>query len=167
MKIVFDCPPDPSLIELAQLYQALWTAAGVDVNLNQVEAATHVSQALAGDYQAKCWRVGDQGDPYRTFSDAFTAGSPLNFTRFTDPRIDAALDVLRTTADAAERKAAVEQISLVLAEEVPNTFTGATLTVLAVQDKVKNVDGWVFPDGTKGEGVPGATTMWGQVWLGK
>jgi peptide/nickel transport system substrate-binding protein len=165
VKISFDCPPDPSLIELSQLYQAFWNAAGVEVDLNQVEQATHVSQAMAGDYQAKCWRVGDQGDPYRTFTDSFTADSPLNFTRFTDSRIDAALDVLRTTADNAERKAAVEQISMVIAEEVPNTFTGATLSVLAVQDHVKNVDGWVFPDGTKGEGVPGATTMWGQVWL--
>jgi peptide/nickel transport system substrate-binding protein len=54
---------------------------------------------------------------------------------------------------------------MVLAEEVPNTFTAATLTVLAVQENVKNVDGWTFPDGTVGEGVPGATTMWGHVWL--
>jgi peptide/nickel transport system substrate-binding protein len=165
VKITFDCPPDPSLIELSQLYQAFWSAVGVEVDLNQVEQATHVSQAMAGDYQAKCWRVGDQGDPYRTFTDAFTKDSPLNFTRFTDPRIDAALATLRTTTDAAKRKAAVEQISMVLDEKVPNTFTGATLTVLAVQDHVKNVGGWVFPDGTKGEGVPGATTMWGQVWL--
>lgn len=165
--ITFDCPPDPSLIELSQLYQAFWNAVGVEVDLNQVEQATHVSQALAGDYQAKCWRVGDQGDPFRTFTDAFTKDSPLNFTRFTDPRIDAALDTLRTTTDNAKRKAAVEQISMVIDEKVPNTFTGATLTVLAVQDHVKNVDGWVFPDGTRGEGVPGATTMWGQVWLAK
>ena len=165
VKLIFDCPPDPSLIELSQLYQAFWNGIGVEVDLNQVEQATHVSEAMAGDYQAKCWRVGDQGDPYRTFSDAFTAESPLNFTRFTDPRIDEALDTLRTTADGATRQAAVEDISMVLAEEVPNTFTAATLTVLAVQDQVKNVDGWTFPDGTVGEGVPGATTMWGHVWL--
>lgn len=165
VQFTFDCPPDPSLIELSQLYQAFWNGIGIEVDLNQVEQATHVSEAMAGDYQAKCWRVGDQGDPFRTFADAFTADSPLNFTRFTDPRIDEALDVLRTTADTATRQAAVEDISMVLAEEVPNTFTAATLTVLAVQENVKNVDGWTFPDGTLGEGVPGATTMWGHVWL--
>jgi peptide/nickel transport system substrate-binding protein len=165
VSLQFDCPPDPSLIELSQLYQAFWNGIGVQVDLNQVEQATHVSQAMAGDYQAKCWRVGDQGDPFRTFSDAFTAESPLNFTRFTDERIDDALDILRTTADTETRRAAVEDISMVLAEEVPNTFTAATLTVLAVQENVKNVDGWTFPDGSPGEGVPGATTMWGHVWL--
>ena len=35
-------------------------------------------------------------------------------------------------------------------------FTGDTLTDIAVRDEVKNVDGWVFPDGTEGNGVPGA-----------
>jgi peptide/nickel transport system substrate-binding protein len=162
----FDCPPDPSLLELSQMYQAFWQAAGIEVDLNQVEQATHISQALAGDYQAKCWRVGTQDDPYVVFSDAFGTG-PLNFTRFTDPRIDQALDELRTTVDLDQRKAGVEKISMVLAEEVPNTFTGATLTVLAARDDVKNIDGWTFPDGTKGEGVPGATTQWGNVWLAK
>jgi peptide/nickel transport system substrate-binding protein len=164
--ITFDCPPDPSLVELSQLYQAFWQAAGIDVNLNQVEQATHISQALAGEYQAKCWRVGSQDDPYRVFSDAFGTG-PLNFTRFTDPRIDEQLKILQTTTDLPKRKAAVEAISLVLADKVPNTFTAGTLTVLASRSAVKNIDGWTFPDGAKGEGVPGATTMWGNVWLAK
>src|SRR3546814_3387606 len=40
----FDCPPDPSLMEISQLYQAFWAAVGAEVNLNQVEQATHVNQ---------------------------------------------------------------------------------------------------------------------------
>ena len=39
-----------------------------------------------------------------------------------------------------------------------------TLTTLGAREPVRNLDGWVFPDGTVGEGVPGATTMWGHVW---
>jgi peptide/nickel transport system substrate-binding protein len=165
VSIQFDCPPDPSLIELAQLYQAQWNAVGFEVDLNQVEQATHISDALAGDYEAKCWRVSSQNDPYRVFSEAFEEGAPLNFTRFSDPEIDAELEVLRTTADMDTRKQAVEEISLVLAEAVPNTFTGHTVTVLAAQQSVRGIDGWTFPDGTTGEGVPSATTMWGHVWL--
>ena len=164
--ITFDCPPDPSLIELSQLYQAFWQAAGMEVNLNQVEQATHISQALKGEYQAKCWRVGSQDDPSRIFADAFGDG-PLNFTKFTDSRITEQVNLLRTTTELAARKQAVEKISLVLAEMVPNTFTAGTLTLLAAKQDVKNLDGWTFPDGTKGEGVPGATTMWGHVWRTK
>lgn len=163
VSITFDCPPDPSLLELAELYQAFWQSAGLEVNLNQVEQATHINQALKGDYQAKCWRVGSQDDPYRVFSDAFGTG-PLNVTRYSDARIDEQVGILGTTTDLDTRKKAVEKISLLLAEAVPNTFTAGTLTVLAARDTVKNLDGWTFPDGTKGEGVPGATTMWSHVW---
>jgi peptide/nickel transport system substrate-binding protein len=164
--ITFDCPPDPSLIELAQLYQSMWKQVGIDVNLNQVEQATHISQALAGDYQAKCWRVGSQDDPSRVFADAFGT-SVLNVTNLVDPRIDEQVAVLRTTTDLKARQAAVEKISLVLDEQVPNTFTAGTLTALGAKSTVHGIDGWTFPDGTKGEGVPGATTMWGFVWLAK
>jgi peptide/nickel transport system substrate-binding protein len=161
----FDCPPDPGLIELSQLYQAFWQMVGAEVKLKQVEQATHISQGLSGDFDAKCWRVGSQSDPYSELRDAFTEGNMLNFTRFTDPRIDEALEVLRTTRDVAPRKEAVEEISLVIAQQVPNTFTAGTLTTLAARSEVKNLNGWTFPDGTLGEGVPGATAMWGHVWV--
>lgn len=161
----FDCPPDPSLIELSQLYQAFWESIGVQVNLNQVEQATHINQALAGEYESKCWRVSSEDDPYVIFSEAFGPDSAINFTNFTDPRINEQLEVLRTTTDIDDRKAAAEEISLVLAEHVPNTFTAGTLTTLAADEAVRNIEGWTFPDGTPGEGVPGATTMWGHVWL--
>jgi peptide/nickel transport system substrate-binding protein len=47
---------------------------------------------------------------------------------------------------------------------VPITFTGGTLSVIAVKDVIKNVDGWVFPDGSEGNGTPDGTAMWGHVW---
>jgi peptide/nickel transport system substrate-binding protein len=75
------------------------------------------------------------------------------------------LEVLRSTTDLEQRKDAVEQISLDLSENVPNLFTGYTLTDIAVQEEVRNLAGWEFPDGTPGSGVPDATAMWGHVWL--
>jgi peptide/nickel transport system substrate-binding protein len=160
----YDCPPDPSLIELSQVYQAQWGAVGFEVNLNQVEQATHVSEAIAGDYDAKCWRVGSEQDPYRVFNDAFSGDSPLNFTNFTHPDIDEALEVLRTTTDVEPRKEAVEQIGMVIAENVPNTFTAGTLTTLAGREYVQNIPGWTFPSGDLGEGVINGYTMWAEVW---
>jgi peptide/nickel transport system substrate-binding protein len=85
-------------------------------------------------------------------------------TAFQSPEIDAQLDILRTTTDIEERKAAVESIGLVLNENVPNTYAGGTLTVMAAREAVKNLDGWVFPDGTTGNGAEGAQVMWGHVW---
>jgi peptide/nickel transport system substrate-binding protein len=163
ISFTYTCPPDPSLNELSQLYQSFWNNLGMQVELEQVEQAAYTSQVVARDYDAGCTRHGAARDPYYVFQRAFTPGVP-NVTEFTDPRIDAALETMRGSTDVEERKAAAEEISLVLAEEVPITFTGGTLTVVAVKDVIKNVDGWVFPDGTEGNGTPDGTAMWGHVW---
>jgi peptide/nickel transport system substrate-binding protein len=135
----------------------------MDVKLETVEQAAHVQNGIAKDYEVQCWRVGAETDPYTTLKNAFTEG-PLNFTGYTSDAIDEGLDTLRTTTDLAERQGAVAQISMDISENLPNLFTGYTLTDIAVQDVVKNVDGWTFPDGSEGDGVPGAQAMWGFVW---
>ncbi|SDF19524.1 peptide/nickel transport system substrate-binding protein [Blastococcus aurantiacus] len=163
LSFTYRCPPDPTLNELSQLYQSFWSQLGMDVKLETVEQAAHVQNGIAKDYEVQCWRVGAETDPYTTLKNAFTEG-PLNFTGYTSPEIDEGLDTLRTTTDVEERKAAVEQISMDISENVPNLFTGYTLTDIAVRDVVKNVDGWTFPDGDEGDGVPGAQAMWGEVW---
>ncbi len=163
ISLTFSCPPDPSLSELSQLYQSFWAPLGMEVELVAVEQATLIQDALARDYDVQCFRFSSEDDPYYIVGDAFTEG-PLNFTEYTSPEIDEQLEVLRTTTDLQARKDAIERISLHLAEAVPNLFTSYTLSDVAVQDEVKNVGGWTFPDGTPGDGVPGATTMWGHVW---
>lgn len=159
----YDCLPDPSLVDLAQLYQSLWAAIGVQVELRQVEQATHVSEALQADFQAKCFRAGLDRDPWPTLRDAFTEGR-LNFTGFTDPEISAMLDELAATRDVPQRKQIVEDIMTIVNENYPMAYYGSTLAVLAARDDVKGIDAWTFPDGTKGSGVPGATTHWAFVW---
>ncbi len=164
ISFTYNCPPDPSLNELSQLYQAFWSALGIEVELNAVEQAAHIQNAIARDYDAACFRFSSEEDPYFILDEAFTDG-PLNFTDYSSPEIDEQLEILRTTTDLEERQAAVEEISLHLSENVPNLFTGYTLTDIAVQEELKNVGGWEFPDGTPGDGVPGATAMWGHVWM--
>jgi peptide/nickel transport system substrate-binding protein len=160
----YDCPPDPSLNEISQLYQALWNAIGVEVELRQVEQATHVSEALAGDYQVKCFRAGLDGDPGVVLNNAFTEDSPTNFTRFSDPAIDEALGRLRATDDVEERRGLVEEIMTVVNENVPMTYSGQTLAVVAAQDTVKGLDSWTYPDGSPGDTSPQGTTVWANVW---
>jgi peptide/nickel transport system substrate-binding protein len=160
----YDCPPDPSLVAMSELYQSFWSEIGAEVELRQVEQATHISEAIGGDYEAKCFRVGLDRDPLPTLKNEFSADSAINFTNFTDPTIEEKLDELGATSDVEQRKALVEEIMLTVNENFPLTYHGATLQTLGVRDVVKNLDGWTFPDGTEGTGTVGATTMWGFVW---
>ncbi|WP_040339604.1 ABC transporter substrate-binding protein [Candidatus Blastococcus massiliensis] len=163
LSFTFQCPPDPSLNELSQLYQALWSNLGAQVQLQPTEQAAWIQDMLARDYDTGCTRVGADRDPYLVFDDAFTDG-PLNMTAFQDEGIDEQLEILRTTTDTDARKAAVEEIGLILNENVPNAFSGGTLTVLATDESIRNLDGWTFPDGTKGNGANASTAMWAHVW---
>jgi peptide/nickel transport system substrate-binding protein len=73
VEVEYACPPDPSLVEIGQYYQAQWGDIGVDVRLRQVEQAELVQNAIgsadqdppwSGRFMINCWRAGaGAGDP--------------------------------------------------------------------------------------------------------
>jgi peptide/nickel transport system substrate-binding protein len=170
VSVEFNCPPDPTLIEISQAYQAFWNDIGVEVTLNQVEQATHIGNAVMGEYMINCWRAGGNEDPYITLTSAFTEGVATNFTRYHSDTIYEQLEVLRTSTDFDERYAAVETIMLELADQVPQIWTGGTATALFVNESVRNIDGWTIPGPdraplVRGDGVMDATVFWAEVWI--
>ena len=176
VSIQFNCPPDPSLLELSQAYQAYWSSVGVEVELQAVEQAAHIANAIgspesdppfAGDYMINCWRMGGQGDPYTVLSNAFgpVAEQPLNYTNFRDEVVAENLETLRTSTNFDERYAATEAIMLHFTDEVPNLWTGGTAVMIATVPPVNNVADWELPDGTPGSGIPDAVTRWASVWV--
>lgn len=170
VSVEYDCPPDPSLIELSQAYQAFWSEVGVEVSLNQVDQATHIQQALEADYMIKCWRISGEADPYILWRDSYgdPEVNPLNFTNYTDPVIDENLEILRTETDFDARYEAVEAISMHFTESVPFLLTGSTPVLFGTGMNVGGVDGWTTPDGHEG-GVAGigdgGTTFFTETWV--
>jgi len=161
------CLPEQSLIDLSQMYQAFWRGVGYDVRLRQVEQATQVQSAIAGDYMVSCWRSGNEQDPYIILSSDFGPPDqqPLNYTNFTHPELDDLIDALGSEPEFEKRYAIAEQIMMLFAREVPNTWTGATPGAIAVRPEVRNIRDWVFPDGTPGNGIPQGQVTWAQIWL--
>ena len=160
----YDCLPDASLVEVAQLFQALWSTIGVEVELRQVEQATHINEAIQGDYQVKCWRVGLDGDPAAVMDAYYIEGSPQNFTRFTDPQVTENIEAMKATTDVAERQRLAAEAMSIVNENVVQTYSGGTLGLVAVQDHVKNIDGWTYPDGSEGGTATQGTVVWANVW---
>lgn len=173
----YNCPGDPSLIQVSQLQQQLWGEAGVTVNLNQVEQAAHIQNAVgsqdtnppfAGDYIINCWRAGGgDGDPLTSLQSFFgpVATTPGNFTNFTDPEIDEQLEILKTNDDFAARYAAVEQIGVIAGEQVPILWSSPTPTIVGFRDTIHGVTDWTLPSGSMGQGTPGAVVRFHQVFV--
>jgi peptide/nickel transport system substrate-binding protein len=162
----YDCTNVPSLIEQATALQGLWSEVGFEVEVNPVEQSAHITQAVTGDYQVKCFRSGTDQDPLTVLENAF--GDPAafltNLSNYTNPAIDDALQTLRTTDDLAARQEAVASISEVLAEELPIYWVGSDLTFIAHGEDVRGVAGWKLPDGSLGDGAAPGITYWSQVW---
>lgn len=167
LSITLHCNSTSSAQAIAQLYQSNWEAIGVSVEIVPVESATLQSQARSKDYDAQCYRVGKEFDAGRALSAAFGAESSQNFAGFSSPEVTDLLAELETVSDPDERVDIVGQISVILAEEVPQLYGAPTQATWAVVDAVGGNDSWVFPDGTEGA-VPVylGTIMWGQVHRG-
>jgi peptide/nickel transport system substrate-binding protein len=177
IELTYNCPPDPSLIEVSQLVQQLWGDVGVEVRLETVEQATHIANAVgsadqsppwSGNYMVNCWRAGaGEGDPLTSFQNFFgpPESTPGNFTNFTHPDIDAALQILKTSADFEERYAAAETINIVANENVPLTWGVGTPTFVAWRGDVRGIATWRTPEGSMGNGTVEARVILHQAWI--
>jgi peptide/nickel transport system substrate-binding protein len=173
----YQCQPDASLQQGAQLLQQLWGDAGIQVDLSQIEQSGMITNVVGsadtdppfrGDFAVACWRAGGgDGDPLTALQGYFgpvptTAG---NFANFTDPEIDEALVALKSSADFEDRYSAVETISRISAENVPFIWNVATPTAVGFRADVHGIADWTFPDGQPGNGTPGATVRWHEVFM--
>jgi peptide/nickel transport system substrate-binding protein len=175
--IAYQCQPDASLVQGAQLLQSLWGDIGLTVDLSQVEQAAMITNVVGssdtdppfkGSYTVACFRAGGgDGDPLTALQTFFgpvpvTAG---NFANFTSPDIDAALETLKTTADFAERYDAVATISAIAAENVPVVWNVGTPALVGYESEIHGIPDWTFPDGEPGNGNPGAIVRWHDVFI--
>ncbi|MGI8791691.1 MAG: ABC transporter substrate-binding protein [Acidimicrobiales bacterium] len=160
LTVQFNCPGDPTLIAVAQGYQQMAQAAGIVMELKQVEQATHIGNAVgkppftSADYMINCWRLGGQGDPDSVLFNQYGSpeGNASNVTNFDNADVQAQLKIGRESADTDVRKAAYEKIGMIFSEEVPHVWTGATATSVVTKTNVRGIAGWKLPNDSTGIG---------------
>jgi len=174
LSVRFDCPPDPSLVDLSLLIQQQWAAIGVRTELRQVEQSVHISEAVGtppdytADYDVKCWRLGSEGDPDLSTSFGPPKGAASNVTDFSSPRLTELLERGRTTGNIEERKKIYEEISILFNDEVPFSLGGATASIVAAKPYVRNVMDWTYPDRTtKGPSITQSVITVRELWINR
>jgi peptide/nickel transport system substrate-binding protein len=175
VSIQFNCPPDPTLIAYAQAVQQMETNVGFQVELKQVEQASHINNAVgkppytSADYMINCWRLGGQSDPdsilFNQYSDP--NGQAANVTNYNNPEVQALLKTARESSDFKTRFDAYEKIGLIFDEDVPQTWTGSTAASTYAKPNVKGLVNWTFPDGTSKGKEEQSVSRFAYVWVSK
>ena len=145
-------PADEMNKALSQEIKRQMAEIGIKVNLPApVDQATIISQAIGNQVDSFLWRNYAGGDP-DTLYPWFEGGSPLNFNKIDDPKVDAALAAGRSEPDDVKRTAIYEGLNRRLSTQAYNLYTWYENWYVAEQSDVKGVVGPNLPNA---DGKPG------------
>lgn len=115
---------------------------GLQIDIQTVAAPT--PDIVAGNYD-----MGISGlffiDPEPRMYDRLRSGLPSNWTRYSNPAVDAALDTARASQDLAERQAAYEVVQQAIIDDVPFITLWRFPSTLMFDESVQHVN--TFGDG--------------------
>jgi ABC-type transport system substrate-binding protein len=126
--------------ELATALEQMWDDVGMDVSVDtSLDLTRLILNVASGSYDISLWQFQDFADPDLLLYNYFHTGGSLNFEKYSNAEVDAALDVGRTNPDPAARTAAYATVSKALGRDVPVLFGAYTLTGVACRDTVAGV----------------------------
>ena len=171
VKFELGATTDPLVIKSAQLLQAQFQAAGMDVTVKNLEQSAYITNAVTGNYTAQMWRQFGAPDPDGNYvwfigSNA-TQALALNMARNQDPELDAALNTQRGSSDLATRQAAWATIQQRQTADLPYLWLSRQPWVMAAGNSVRGLDGGTLPDGTQSAGLVGGVMRLTQFWFEK
>jgi peptide/nickel transport system substrate-binding protein len=148
-------PNYPQDIAAAQIIQSQLKAVGIEVEVLPLEWGALNQDVRKPDFDLAIHPLLSESDPDAYFSPIYKSGNLLNYSRYTNPRVDALIDRGVTTADKAQRKATYEELQRLVDEE-------ATDVALFSQNRIdvlrKAVKGYVqLPNGSR--------TFYRDTWL--
>ena len=104
---------------VAQVIQSMAAEAGFDMKIRVTEFATSLKQAEAGEYQAFLLAWSGRIDPDGNSYVFLKGGAPQNYSAWSNPEADKALDDARLVTDQAQRKAIYEKLTKAAFDEDP------------------------------------------------
>ncbi len=115
-------PNSPVDMQVGQVIQSMAAEAGFDVKLQATEAATLTTATGSGDYQAALTIWSGRADPDGNVSVWLSCDGFLNWGKYCNPKVDAALAAARATTNTDERAAFYRQAADIYLAARPSLF---------------------------------------------
>jgi peptide/nickel transport system substrate-binding protein len=128
----------PVVQQQAELIKDQVKDAGFTVNLQALDFPTLVSMLSKHTFQAGVSAWSGRLDPDGNTYIQFHSGSATNYSEYSNPAMDKALDDARLTADQGQRTTLYRQVNKLAAEEAPYIFTFHDVTGQFSTAKVKH-----------------------------
>jgi peptide/nickel transport system substrate-binding protein len=119
VSVDFMVPKGAETEAVAQVIQSMAAEAGFDMKIRVTEFATSLKQAEAGEYQAYMLAWSGRIDPDGNSYVFLKTGAPQNYSAWSNPDADKALDDARLVTDQAQRKAIYEKLTKAALDEDP------------------------------------------------
>ncbi|NUR12935.1 MAG: ABC transporter substrate-binding protein, partial [Bradyrhizobium sp.] len=130
---------------VAQVVHSMASEAGFDMKIRVTEFATSLKQAEAGDYQAFMLAWSGRIDPDGNSYVFLHKDAPQNYSAWSNPQADKALDDARLVTDPAKRKASYEALAKLVQEEEPILYLYHRRIIIAHTTKLEGYK--QMPDG--------------------
>jgi peptide/nickel transport system substrate-binding protein len=141
----FMVPKGAEFEAVAQVIQSMAAEAGFDMKLRVTELATSLKQAEAGEYQAFLLDWSGRIDPDGNSYIFHRTGAPQNYSVYSNPLVDKALDDARLVSDLAARKAIYEKMTQQILEDEPVIYLYHRKVLIAHTTKLEGYT--QVPDG--------------------
>lgn len=165
--------PEPLETKVVQTIQQMWQEVGIDVTLSTAQQATLIDDFVLGNFQAvTSYQFGAVNPDLNYVWWSTTTISPvgslgLNFTRFDDPELEAAMLEGRHTTDTATRVAAYRKVNERLAADLPYLWIEQYLFSEIGSDRVQNFNNLTLPNGMPGYSFNEGQAFFHQTWIAR
>jgi peptide/nickel transport system substrate-binding protein len=143
-------PSDPQYLAIGQTFQAELGEVGIKVDLQAIEQTQLISDVVAtGNYQAAGFVLRSSPTPDQAYAFLATKANPdglsLNFTRFDDPPLTAAMDAFRASTDPKARVDAITKVQQELAKNLQMIFLVHSRGAFVYQNDVHGLHDTTYP----------------------
>jgi peptide/nickel transport system substrate-binding protein len=160
-------------LQSVQFLQNQLQQVGFKINLQQIQQADQINNALAGLFQATTWRQFAAVDPDLNYlwwspTEIFGTGPSAiasNFARNADPEIEALLQEGRQQTNPSVRALAYQGVAKQLNKDLPYIWTDRTIWAIVSDPNVQNFNNPSTPAGAKAYGMMVGTVWASEIWI--
>ena len=145
VSVDFMVPKGAETEAVAQVVQSMAAEAGFDMKIRVTEFATSLKQAEAGEYQAYMLAWSGRVDPDGNSYVFLKSNAPQNYSAWSNPEADKALDDARLVTDQAARKAIYQKLAKLVLDEDPILYIFHRRILIAHTTKLEGYK--QMPDG--------------------